>query len=54
MNALLFRWESDEKVDGKKLALALGTLALFLLLVALLAPPVGMRNVGWGGPPIPR
>ena len=27
MNALLFRWESDEKVDGKKLALALGTLA---------------------------
>lgn len=54
MNALLFRWESDEKVDGKKMALALGTLALFLLLVALLAPPVGMRNVGWGGEAPPR
>jgi ABC-2 type transport system permease protein len=49
MNALLFRWESTEPVNGRKLALALGTLSLFLLLVALLAPPVGMRNVGWGG-----
>ncbi len=54
MNALLFRWESDEKVDPKKLALALGTLAVFLLLVALFAPPVGMRSVGWGGPVLSR
>jgi hypothetical protein len=54
MNALLFRWESEEKVDAKKLALALGTLAVFLLLVALLAPPVGMRNIGWGGGPLSR
>lgn len=52
MNALLFRWESEEKIDPKKLALALGTLAVFLLLVALLAPPVGMKSVGWGGGPL--
>jgi ABC-2 type transport system permease protein len=54
MNALLFRWESEQKIDGKKLALALGALAIFLLLVALLAPPVGMRNIGWGGPVVSR
>lgn len=49
MNALLFRWESTEKVDVRKLAVALAGLAVFLVLVALLAPPVEMRFVGWGG-----
>ncbi len=52
MNALLFRWESAEPVEKKKLLLALGTLALFLLVVAFVGPPLGMRTLGWGGGPL--
>ncbi|MFI5180529.1 MAG: ABC transporter permease [Thermoanaerobaculia bacterium] len=51
MNALLFRWESSEPVDRKKLALALASLGVFLVLVAFLAPEMEMRNLGWGGGP---
>ncbi len=54
MNALLFRWESTEAVDRRKLVLALAGLGVFLLLVAVLAPPVEMRYVGWGGARLPR
>ena len=50
MNALLFRWESTDPVDRKRFLVSLGLLALFLVVVALLAPPLEMRNVGWGRP----
>jgi ABC-2 type transport system permease protein len=49
MNSLLFRWESAEPVDRRKLAFAIGLLALLLLAVGFLAPPLKMRHVGWGG-----
>jgi len=49
MNALLFRWESAEPVDRKKLLFALSVLAVFLVAVALVAPPLKMRRIGWGG-----
>jgi len=52
MNALLFRWESTEPVSRRKVVLALSGLAVFLLLVAVLAPPVEMRRIGWGGGPL--
>ena len=52
MNALLFRWESTEPVSRRKVLLALSALAVFLLLVAVLAPPVEMRRIGWGGGPL--
>jgi ABC-2 type transport system permease protein len=52
MNALLFRWESTEPVSRRKVVLALSALAVFLLLVAVLAPPVEMRRIGWGGGPL--
>ena len=49
MNSLLFRWESTEPLDGRKLAFAIVLLVLLLLLVGFLAPPLKMRHVGWGG-----
>jgi hypothetical protein len=49
MNSLLFRWESTEPLDRRKLAFAIVLLALLLLAVAVLAPPLKMRHVGWGG-----
>ncbi len=54
MDALLFRWESTEGIDRKKLLVALSSLAVFLLLVAFLAPPLRMRSIGWGGVRLPR
>ena len=49
MNALLFRWETSEPVDRRKLLLGLGLLAALLVVVSFVAPPLGMRNFGWGG-----
>lgn len=49
MNALLFRWETSEPVDRRKLMLALGLLAALLLVVSIVAPPLAMRRFGWGG-----
>jgi ABC-2 type transport system permease protein len=42
LNALLFRWESSERIPRYRLLVALGTLALFLVAIALLGPPVSM------------
>jgi hypothetical protein len=44
MNALLFRWESTEPVNRRKLALA--GLCVFLLLVALFVPPSACATTG--------
>jgi ABC-2 type transport system permease protein len=49
MNSLLFRWESAEPLDRKKLVLAVAGLALLLLAVGVLAPPLKMRHLGWAG-----
>jgi ABC-2 type transport system permease protein len=49
MNALLFRWESTEPLDTKKLTLAIALLTVLLVAVAFFAPPLKMRIVGWGG-----
>ena len=44
LNGMLFRWESDEPINRRKLALAIGGLATFFTVAALLAPTLRMTN----------
>lgn len=44
VNALLFRWESDQPIDGRRLATSLSGLAALFTATALLAPDLAMSS----------
>lgn len=44
VNAWLFRWESSQPLDKRRLVLALGGLVLLMALAALLSPTFGMSS----------